>query len=66
MLDIYRKKFESITASYVGDELDVCLAQLMTEMESHYKLSAIPEIFEWETPADVKELYLAVSNARLI
>ena len=64
MIDIYRKKFDEITASCVGDEKDVRLAQLMTEMESYYKLSALPEIFEWETPEDVKSLYLAVANAR--
>ena len=66
MLDVYRRRFESITATYVGDELDVQLAHLMTEMEAHYQLSSLPELFEWETPADVKALYLAVSNARTL
>ena len=66
MLDIYRKKFDELTANYAGDELDIRLAQLMTEMETHYKLSALPEIFDLETPADIKELYLTVSNARSI
>lgn len=66
MLDIYRKKFAELTANYVGDDLDIRLAQLMTEMETHYKLSALPEIFDLETPADIKKLYLAVSSARSI
>ena len=66
MLDIYRKQFESITDIYVGDAKDVRLARLMTELEAHYRLSANRQRFERETPADVKELYLAVSNARTL
>ena len=64
MLAVYRKQFNEIMSDTKGRKQTLLLANLMTQMESYYKLSMIKEIFERDTDQDVKELYLAVSNAR--
>ena len=64
MLELYRKEFNDILNSTKGRKQTLLLSNLMTQMESYYKLSMIKEIFERETDSAVKELYLAVSNSR--
>ena len=64
MLEIYRKQFHDILNSTKGRKQTLLLSNLMTQMESYYNLSMIKEIFQRETDPAVKELYLAVSNAR--
>jgi len=64
MLEAYRKQFNEIMSDTKGRKQTLLLANLMTQMESYYGLSMIKEIFERDTDQDVKELYLAVSNAR--
>ena len=64
MLEIYKKQFDDILNSTKGRKQTLLLSNLMTQMESYYGLSMIKEIFERDTDQDVKELYLAVSNAR--
>lgn len=64
MLEVYRKKFNEIMSDTKGEKRTMLLASLMSQMEQFYKLSMIKEIFERETEPAVKELYLAVSNAR--
>lgn len=64
MLELYRKQFEDIVSNVTGHRQTMLLSNLMTQMESYYKLSALKELFERETDPVVKELYLAVANAR--
>jgi len=64
MLELYRKEFEDIINSTKGRKQTLLLANLMTQIESYYNLSMNKERFERETDPAVKELYLAVSNAR--
>ena len=64
MLEIYKKQFDDILNSTKGRKQTLLLSNLMTQMESYYNLSMIKEIFESETAPAVRELYLAISNAR--
>ena len=64
MLEHYCKQFEDILTVKSKRRKDLLLANLMTQMEHCYELSMIKERFERETDAAVKELYLAISNAR--
>lgn len=64
MLTIYKKQFEEVLETTKGKKRTMLLASLMSQMEQFYRLSMVKEIFERETDAAVKELYLAVSNAR--
>ena len=64
MLELYRKEYNDILNSTKGRKQTLLLSNLMTQMESYYKLSMIKEIFERKTDSAVKELYLAVSNSR--
>ena len=64
MLEAYRKQFNEIMSETKGRKQTLLLSNLMTQMESYYNLSMIKERFDGETDPSVKELYLAVSNAR--
>jgi len=64
MLELYREQFEDIVSNAKGRRKTMLLSNLMTQMESYYKLSALKEIFERETDLAVQELYLSVANAR--
>lgn len=64
MLEIYNKKFNEIISTTKGNRRTMLLASLMTQMEQFYKISMVKEIFEYETDSAVRELYLAISNAR--
>lgn len=59
----FEQEFERIKVKG-GNKRDRMLADLMTEMESRYKISMIKERFERETHPVVRRLYLAVSAAR--
>ena len=64
MLELYRKRFNSILQETTGRKRTLLLANLMIEMESYYGISMIRTTFERETIQPVKELYLEISNAR--
>lgn len=64
MLELYRKEFNEIMSETKGRKQTLLLANLMTQMESRYGISFFKERFESEIDSAVKELYLAVSNAR--
>jgi len=64
MLELYRKEFNEILTIRSKRKKDLLLANLMTQMESYYKIPFSKELFEYEMAPDVKELYLNVSKAR--
>ena len=64
MLELYRKQFNEILIVRPRRKKDLLLANLMTQMESYYKLSMAKDIFDCETAPAVKDLYLSVSKAR--
>ena len=65
MLELYRKRFNSILQGTTGRERTLLLAGLMTEMEGYYEIPIINKIrFEREIEQPVRELYLEISNAR--
>lgn len=64
MLELYKKKYDEIIRDTKGKKRTVLLANLMTQIENYYQLSMLKEHFERETDVAVKELYLAISNAR--
>lgn len=66
MLQIFQQTLAEIEATTRGSKRTMLLANLMTQMESHYKISMNKERFEYETEPAVRELYLAVSAAREI
>ena len=64
MLDLFRKEFNDILTVASTRRKNLLLANLMTQIEHYYNIPATKVLFEREIAADVKELYLAVSNAR--
>lgn len=65
MLELYRKRFNSILQETTGRKRTLLLAGLMTEMESYYEISIMNKSrFERETEQPIRELYLEISNSR--
>lgn len=65
MLKVFDLRFKEIIKIGLGNKRNIDLANLMSEMESYYRISQIKEIFDRETEESVKELYLKVSDARV-
>lgn len=63
---LIKEKFESIKSDKKlnNDKKSVLYANLMTELEKFYKISALPELNS-DLSVDITKLYQDISNSRI-